>query len=92
MATGQLQLQPQCFAGGVKHNELCAEPLLEEVCKDLTALLLKVAQEQVTSSDKAMSEKRAHLVTCTCRHSAGTIPDRFYMFLLFTFMFFLVYI
>lgn len=81
MATGQLQLQPQCFAGGVKHNELCAEPLLEEVCKDLTALLLKVAQEQVTSSDKAMSEKRAdflwrlpavakfrpHLVTCTCR-------------------------
>jgi len=30
---------------GVKHHELCAEPLLEEVCTDLTKVLLEMASD-----------------------------------------------
>ena len=32
---------PTQSLAGVKHHELCAEPLLEEICKDLTAVLIE---------------------------------------------------
>ena len=34
---------PTQSLAGVKHHELCAEPLLEEICKDLTAVLVGIS-------------------------------------------------
>ena len=46
------------YFDGVRHSELCTELLLEEVCRDLSAILV-----DLEGAEEEAAEKRAHVRT-----------------------------